>query len=262
MTYSILNCGAVATAALFALTGNVLAAPAVGLTGNATLVWFDTETPTVSKTVDVAGVDRLQGIDVRPSNGQLYGVTGDGTIVTIDIETGVATPGKKLATNLPAGGSASVDFNPVADRLRLIASDGTNLRANVDTGEVTTDGKLNFEAADKNAATKPNVVATAYLNSFGKPEATKMYDLDAAGNFIQQTKPNDGLLKTIGSTGIAAGEAPSLDIQTTADGTNTIWVAAGGSLYTVAAETGVATKTKTIEGLPGALRDIAILPAK
>jgi hypothetical protein len=243
-------------------TGMAAASPVVGLTGDRTLVMFDTEKPGITKSVDVSGVDMLQGIDVRPTDQKLYGVTKDGTIVTIDPESGTATAGKKLATNLPEGVSASVDFNPVADRLRLMASDGTNLRANVDTGEVTTDGKLAFEPKDPGAANPPKIVATAYLNSFGKPESTKMYDLDASGMFIQQTKPNDGTLKTIGSSGIMASDAMAMDIETTADGKNTVWVASGGALYTVNAETGVAAKTGDITGLQGTLRDIAIMPAK
>jgi Domain of unknown function (DUF4394) len=251
---------AVATFAGF--TGAAIAAPIVGLTGDKTLVMFDTEKPAVGKTVEVSGVDMLQGIDMRPSDQKLYGVTKDGTIVTIDPETGTATAGKKLATNLPDGVSASVDFNPMADRLRLMGSDGTNLRANPDTGEVTTDGKLAFEANDPGAANPPKIVATAYLNSFGKPESTKMYDLDASGMFIQQTKPNDGTLKTIGNSGIMESDTIAMDIQTTADGTNTIWVASGEALYTVAVETGKATKIGDITGVEGPLRDIAVMPAK
>jgi hypothetical protein len=191
----------------------------------------------------------------------LYGVTRDGTLVTIDTETGVATAGAKLATNLPEGVSASIDFNPMADRLRLMGSDGTNLRANVDTGEVTQDGKLAFEAGDAGAETDPEVIATAYINSYGKPETTAMYDVDASGTFIQQTKPNDGVLKTIGSLGIPAAETVAMDVQTTADGTNTVWLAAAGALYTVDIESGAATRSGDISGAPGMLRDIAILPA-
>ena len=261
MTHPSIIRGLAASVALVALTAAAAAAPAIGLTGDRTLVWFDTDKPDITRTMDVEGVEMLQGIDLRPADNMLYGVTKDGTIVTIDTETGVATAGAKLATNLPEGVMASVDFNPMADRLRLMGSDGTNLRANVDTGEVTEDGRLAFEAGDANAETEPKVIATAYINAYGKPESTAMYDVDAAGNFIQQTKPNDGLLKTIGSLGIPAAETVAMDIQTTADGTNTVWLAAGDALYTIAIETGVATKTGDTPGAPGMLRDIAILPA-
>ncbi len=46
------------------LTGAAVAAPAVGLTGDKTLVMFDTETLAVSGTMDVTGVDRLHGIEM------------------------------------------------------------------------------------------------------------------------------------------------------------------------------------------------------
>ena len=78
----------------------------------------------------------LLGIDVRPADGQLYGIVDNGAVVTIDPCNGKAQFKSQLAQTLPAGVRASVDFNPSADRLRIIGSDGTNLRANVDDGVV------------------------------------------------------------------------------------------------------------------------------
>ena len=63
---------------------------------------------------------------------------------------------------LPAGAMATVDFNPAADRLRIIGSDGTNLRANVDDGKVTKDGQLKFADSDMHKGKTPKVVAGAY----------------------------------------------------------------------------------------------------
>jgi hypothetical protein len=247
-----------AAASLLALSAH--AAPVAGLTGDKTIVWFDTEKPEITKTVEVTGVDRLLGIDLRPGDNKVYGVAADGTIVTIDLESGASTAGAKLSTMLPDGVSASVDFNPMADRLRIMGSDGTNLRAHPDTGEVTTDGALNFEAGDANAEAKPNIVATAYINSHGKPEKTAMYDIGADGTFIQQTAPNDGTLKTIGALGVTS-DTYAFDVQTTADGTNTAWLVAGDALYTVDIQTGAATKKADLTGSPGPLRDITVLPA-
>jgi hypothetical protein len=246
--------------AVIAYAGAAAAAPVVGLSGDRTLVWFDTDKPEISRSVDVDGVERLAGIDVRPGDGKLYGLAADGTLVTINLETGAATAGAKLTTMLPDGVTASVDFNPVADRLRVMGSDGTNLRIHPDTGDTTVDGSLNFEAGDQMAEMTPNIVATAYINSYGKPEKTAMYDIDAAGTFIQQTKPNDGVLKTIGKLGMEGADTYAFDVQTTADGANTAWLAAGGSLYTVNLETGAAEKKGDITGAASALRDIAILP--
>src|SRR4029077_17168885 len=120
----------------------------------------------VVKTWKIQGVNgKVLGIDVRPADGMLYGVSGDGAIFTVDLATGKATMKSKLDTMLPAGSMATVDFNPVADRMRLIGSDGTNLRVNVDDGKVTTDGKLKFAETDMHKMEKPNIVAGAYINS-------------------------------------------------------------------------------------------------
>lgn len=247
-----------ATAAtLAAFSAAAAASPAVGLKGDKTLVWFDTDKPAEMKTIEVTGVDRLHGIDVRPADKMLYGVAGDGSLVTINLDTGAATVVSKLDKMLPDGVKASVDFNPMADKLRVMGSDGTNLRVDPASGAVTTDGSLAFEQGDASAEAKPNIVATAYINSFGKPEKTAMYDIDASGTFIQQTKPNDGTLKTIGSLGVQLGEAVGFDVQTGEDGTNTAWLATGGSLYKVNIETGMAEKAA--DGVDASLRDIAIL---
>lgn len=252
---------AAGSAAMLAITAGAAAAPAVGLVGDRTLVFFDTDNPEVSRSVEVSGVERLAGIDMRPADGMVYGLAADGTLVTIDLDSGAATAGARLSTMLPDGVTAAVDFNPAADRLRVMGSDGTNLRVHPDTGETTTDGALNFEAGDPSAEMETAIVATAYTNSFGKPETTAMYDVHAAGLFIRQTAPNDGTMKTIGSLGIGGADHFALDVQTTEDGTNTAWLAAGGALYTVDVESGAATKIGDIAGLDGTLRDITILPA-
>jgi hypothetical protein len=210
--------------------------------------------------MEVTGVDMLVGIDVRPGDGMLYGVASDGSVVTIDTATGAATAKSKLSEMLPDGVFASVDFNPAADRLRLVGSDGTNLRANVDDGMVTVDGKLNFDAADANASGTSSVVAVAYTNSVGKPEKTAMYDIDTNLGLLQQTTPNEGVLATRGALGVTA-DAYAFDISSTADLVNTAYLVAGGAIHTVDLETGAATKTVDLTGVDGTVRDIAILPA-
>lgn len=245
--------------ALALLTGAAAAAPAIGLAGDKTLVMFDTETLAVSGTMDVSGVERLHGIDVRPADGMLYGVTGDGKVVTIDTASGAATEKSTLSESLADGVSASVDFNPAADRLRIVGSDGTNLRANVDDGAVTVDGKLAYETADMHAGEAPNIVAVAYTNSVGKPEKTAMYDIDATiAGLIQQVPPNDGVLKAIGKLSVTGAETYAFDISATADLQNTAWLVAGKTLHRVDLATGAATAVGDIEA--DTLRDVAILP--
>ncbi|KQS71641.1 hypothetical protein ASG39_20485 [Rhizobium sp. Leaf371] len=248
---------------LVASTGSLFAAPVLGLTGDKTLVLFDTDKPAVTKSMDVTGVDRLVGIDVRPGNKTVIGVTPESEIVTIDLETGAATSVAKMDKALAmTAAPVVVDFNPVADRLRFMTGT-TNHRVHPDTGAVTVDGTLAYEEGDMHKGETPDIVAAAYTNSIGKPEKTAMYNIDATiGGLIQQTKPNDGTLKAIGKLGLKDKPATyAFDIQGMETGGNAAYLAAGKTLYSVNLETGAATEIGAITGLSNDLRDIAILPA-
>ncbi len=260
-----ISLGLVAGAATLAVAGAASAAPVVGLVDDKTLVWFDSESGEVTNTVEVEGVERLHGIDVRPANGQLYGIGADGAIVTIDLQSGAATAGATLTEMLPDGVEGMVDFNPAADRIRVMGQDGTNLRVHPETGETTVDGSLNFDAADANAEATPAVAATAYTNGViggTAPESTAMYDIDTGlGALLRQTAPNHGTLATIGELGIELGDTVAFDIWAAEGGENTAWLATGGNLYTVNLETGAAELAVELTGIEGSLRDIAVLPA-
>jgi hypothetical protein len=252
----------IASTVLAASAGFASAASVVGLVGDKTLVMFDTDKPAVSETMEVEGVTKLVGIDLRPSNNTLVGVTADNVIVTIDMETGKATEVAKMDKPLTMGDApVIVDFNPMADRLRYMTGT-TNHRVHPDTGAVTVDGSLAFEEGDMHKGEKPNIVAAAYINSYGKPEKTAMYNIDATiGALIQQTKPNDGTLKAIGKLGTTATPTTyAFDVQTTADGKNTAWLVADNALHTVDIATGKAMKTADVTGASGPIRDIAVLP--
>ncbi|MFN3868944.1 MAG: DUF4394 domain-containing protein [Hyphomicrobiaceae bacterium] len=246
-------------AALAAASSAAAAGTAVGLVGDNTLVMIDAAKGTVGKSMTVKGVDRLLGIDMRPADKKLYGVAADGTLVTIDTATGDTAKVSKLDKMLPEGVSAIVDFNPVPDKLRLMGSDGTNLRVDPDSGKVTTDGSLAFEATDPNAGKSPNVTAAAYTNAHGKPEKSQMFDIDATlGALVQQTKPNDGTLKVIGMLGTNGAKQYAFDVATTADGKNTAWLIADNVLHTVALDTGKATKIAELN-TDGMIRDFTVL---
>lgn len=237
------------------------AATIVGLSEGKTLVTFDTAAAKVAGSVSVTGVESLIGIDVRPADGKLYGVTPDGTVVTIDPETGAATTVVKLKTPLPEGVKATVDFNPVADRLRLIGSDGSNLRANLADGAVTVDGTLKFADTDMHKGETPNIIAGAYTNSHAGTKETALFDIDGTiGGLIKQAPPNDGVLGAVGKLGIAATTV-AFDIASDGAGGNTAYLVADGTLHTVDLATGAATAVGVIEGLP-VVTDIAVLPAK
>ena len=254
---------ACATTALTLSMTAAVAAPAVGLVGDKTLVMFDTDTRAVSGTMEVTGVDSLLGMDLRPSDNTLVGVTPDMVIVSIDPATGAATEMATMDTALPLSDApVIVDFNPMADKLRFMTGT-TNHRVDVDTGAVTVDGSLDWQEGDMHVGETPAIAAAAYINSFGKPESTAMYDIDSTiVAVIQQVSPNDGTLGAIGKLGIEAPAATyAFDIQTTEAMENTGWLVNGTTLYSVDLETGAATEAGMIEGVDGDIRDIAILPA-
>jgi Domain of unknown function (DUF4394) len=250
-------------ALLLATTSPAIAETAIGLTGDRTLVMIDTATAAVTGTVEVQGATRLLGIDYRPGTMTLIGVTEAQAIVTIDSATGATTPLATMATmmDIAADAPVIVDVNPAADRLRFM-SGTTNHRVNMETGEVTVDGALNWEAADANADAPLMVAATAYTNSYGKPEKTMMMNIDTGlSALLQQIAPNDGTNTTIGALGVALTGPVALDVATAADGTNTAWLAALGGLHTVDLATGKVTASRAITGTDQPLRDLTILPA-
>ena len=76
---------AAALLATTALAGTVQAETVAALVGDDTIAVVDTDQKKVTKTWTVSGASgKLVGIDVRPADGMLYGVTSDGVIWTID----------------------------------------------------------------------------------------------------------------------------------------------------------------------------------
>lgn len=234
------------------------AATMAGLTGDNTLVLIDHRTTAVEKQINVSGVEgKLIGIDVRPADGKLYGVATDNALYTIDIDTGRATKTVALNKPFPMAGRAIVDFNPVADRLRLMSSDGTSFRVNVDTGEVAIDGSHNYEKAAAWAGGKPMVMAGAYTNSFAGAKQTELFNLDMAqGMLMLQMPPNDGTLKAVGKLSV---KADAFDIWSDGNGTNMAFAVAGDALYSVDLKTGAGASMGKVKGLRAPLIDLAVL---
>lgn len=248
-----------------ALAGSMLSMGAAhaqsvaALVGGDTLAIVDVAGKKVEKTMKVSGLSgSLLGIDVRPADGMLYGLVSDGTVVTIDPASGKATTKSKLDTMLASGTVATVDFNPVADRLRVIGSDGTNLRANVDDGKVVKDGQLKFAESDMHKGKTPKVIAGAYTNSMKGAKETTLFDIDARGALLRQAPPNDGVLNTVGMLGVETGAA-AFDIVAS-DGANEGWLMSGKTLHKVDLATGKATAVGMIEGVEGTVADIAAMP--
>ena len=235
------------------------AASIIGLVDGKKLVLIDPASRKVTGTVDVKGASAaLIGIDVRPADGMLYGVTSDGNIVTIDPKSGAATQKSKLSETLKSGVTATVDFNPVADRMRIMGSDGTSHRVNVDDGKVTVDGSHKFKDGDANAGKTSKVTAGAYTNSFKGTTATGLYNIDeTSGALVIQAPPNDGVLNTVGMLGMKVAGPVAFNIVSAKADENAAWLATGGELYSVDLKSGKATSAGKLDGVSGSLTDIA-----
>lgn len=250
-------------AASTALTVSAFAAQAAqvaALIGNDTIAIVDTDAKKVTKSMTVQGVgSEIVGIDVRPADNMLYALTADGTIYTVAMD-GKATKKSKLETMLKPGVWAIMDFNPAADRLRVMGSDGTSLRVNVDDGKVITDGSHKYADGDPSKGKMPKIGAGAYTNSVKGNKQTDLFNIDlATGALVKQVPPNDGVLNTVGMLG-ASPKMIAFDIWS--DGTkNEAWAMTGADLWSIDLQTGKATKAAIIEGVKGDVKDIAILPA-
>jgi hypothetical protein len=93
------------------------------LTSDNSIDRYNSNSDKFKKAIEVKGIDgNLEGIDFRPANGLLYGVTDTNKIYTIDPNT-AATFVSTLSTSFNGGVQSAVDFNPAADRLWV---NGTN----------------------------------------------------------------------------------------------------------------------------------------
>lgn len=261
MLYSKTALAAVAVAvAVAGASAPGFAATIAALQDGKSIVLIDTDKKKVTGSVKLAGGGMLVGIDVRPADGKLYGVTPDGAIVTVDAKTGKWEKKSQITEKLPAGAAVTVDFNPAADRLRILTSTGTSLRINVDDGKTIVDGSLKYAEADANKGKMPKVTAGAYSNSFAGTKETNLYDLDTGNKaYVRQAPPNDGILNTLGKMTMSGPVA--FDIWSDGKGGNMGWMLSGGTLYTLDIATGATKAVGKVTGLKGKISDIAILPA-
>ena len=215
----------------------------LALTDDNSIISFDPSNPKDTTSIDVTGVRGvLLGIDTRPANGLVYGLTTANNIYTIDPNSGEATYVSTLDMPFEGGTISGFDFNPAADRLRLVGDNDQDFRINVETGEVIVDGMLAFADGDVNDGVNPNITAAAYTNSFDGTTSTQLYDIDTLLNdLVLQDPPNDGTLVTVGDLGVDFDTLGGFDIVSSVDGENAAFAVSDGTLYRVDLATGEAT---------------------
>ena len=227
------------------------------LTSGNKLIGFAASAPSTVKTVALAipAGETLLGGDFRPADTRLYVVTRTATnavkVYTADVSTGALGAAIPLLNNgLGAGGGAaadpvlltgakvSVDFNPVANALRIVDSNGVNLRTTLGAGNNT------FIDAPLSAG----IAEAAYTNSFGTTCQTDLYYINASQLLLSAVPNgvpgNPATARLVGGLGVAADADSGFDVRTGPTGNIlTAALKVGGSygLYTINPATGAAT---------------------
>ena len=168
--------------------------------------------------------EKLVGIDFRVARGVLYAVSSRGQLYTLNTESARLTRVGEAAPLALQGSRFGVDFNPAADRVRVVSDQGQNLRLHPDTGAVAaTDPALAYAPDDVAAGRAPQVSAAGYTYNPDNDKLTTNYAIDlTSGTLVMQgsregqtpvVSPNTGQLRTVGSLGVGALDDASLDIS-------------------------------------------------
>ena len=262
---------------------------AAGITGNLSLVQFDTDTPSAASVQLITGLqsagEKAIALDWRPATGELFLVTtpagitsGAGVILRsyrLDPATGVATFVAALnSVPAEAGDSATgADFQPIVDRLRVVNSNLENFRINPNNGALSGDdtnltfmapatGPITAVAYDRNVAPgppgtppPPGAQTTLYGIDVGSDRLVVQGGLNGTG----PGGPNAGVVSAIGSLSVVVDNTSDagFDISPTGAAYAALRTSGAASLYTVDLATGTAT---AIGALPFELRSLTILP--
>ena len=109
-----------------------------------------------------------------------------------------------------------VDFNPAADRLRIVSDTGQNLAHNVNVGGVTvSNATLTYTAPPAEPVPATGVTSAAYTNNdLNQPAtATTLFDVDTnMDQIVIQSPPGNGILVATGKLGFDAGPSAGFDI--------------------------------------------------
>jgi len=197
----------------------------------------------------------LIGIDFRPANGKLYGLTDTQRLYTINV--GVTPPSATLVSTLStpfdAGFQSLLDFNPVVDAIRIIGSNDQNFAVVKDANGIlnttAVQTALTYAAGDVNAGRNPEVVGGTYSNNLAGAANTIFYAIDAARdtfvtiadkNATGSSNTGGGRLQTIGNLVDGNGNRlnfnhlSDIDIYTSTAGVNTLVGINNKTLFTIA----------------------------
>lgn len=227
----------------------------VGINSQNQIGVFDSTNVAAAAFVNITGLsagESLIGIDLRPSNNLLYGVSNASNLYTVDAYTGAASfvaalSGYAINASLGYG----VDFNPVADSnpaaasLRLVSSAGDNLAVNATTGVVG--NQANTIAAGNSAV--------AYANSDPSmiAAATQLYYLNSTTDelFVANSAFNTPTISLIGAIGLDILKANGFELFSNGNAFAAVNTDDGGlnsQLLSINLSTGAGTLLGTFNG--------------
>lgn len=247
---------ALAAAAFTALAAAAVPAQAqwlVGITSSNEIARFDVMNPGAATSTAITGLDagdRFVGLDLRPSNNTIYGLTLSNRVYTINEVTGAASFVAALSTPvLNSSQGWGLDFNPVADfsgaaSLRLVGAGGGNYAVNVNTGAVTTATSV---------ATGYTGVSYTNSTTAGAPASTGLYYINSGTDSLgfAATGFNNPTITTVGALGLDVLSANGFEILGNGMAYAALNTDGGGlvtGLYSINLGTGAATRVGEFNG--------------
>lgn len=237
------------------------AAVVYGVTVDNTLVNFNSAAPgTLLDAVPISGFtvtnETIRGIDFRPATNELFALGSFGQLYTLNKNTAVLTAVGASAG--PMSGSAfGFDFNPTIDRIRLVSNTDRNYVINPTNGVRSQVTNVAFAGGDPNAGQDPNLVGSAYTNSFvgGVPATSQLYGIDAGLDVLVTQANSAGTLATVGALGtVNTTDLVGFDIYSVAEGQNVAYASltplngSASNFYTINLDTGTAALVGQING--------------
>jgi hypothetical protein len=201
------------------LEGRETPAILFGLTTNNVLVTFDSaQSRELLRATPIFGLAQLDevltDIDVRTTNGLLYGHSNQGRLYQIDPLAGQALL-LGSANPLPSV-NVGFDFDPKADLIRILGNRGENIvREPIFGLFVRRANDLFYAPGDSSEGIAPRVTGAAFFNNVPNPPFRLLYAIDHGQNALVRVGRNtidEGLLTTIGSLGRDVTSRVGLDI--------------------------------------------------
>ena len=115
------------SAATLLLAASAKAITIYGLGAGGQLDSFDSASPGTVNAIGSATAAGTVDIDFRGSNNRLYAISATGATSNVSVSNGMLTPLFTPAVSL-GGNVSAFDFNPTADRMRIVVDGVNNFR--------------------------------------------------------------------------------------------------------------------------------------